>query len=187
MLADHPTRRERKLMNALRHSTWMFLILGAVAGCAGDTDTTETTTSPSPAPATSPPGPAKRPSDMTKAPGTGEMKPPPSAPEKPAEGKKGDEPPKVEGPKAETDKPDSKAVKLTSEEEEAIKELPAAEQAAAMAQGVCPVSAENLGSMGKPLKITAEGRTFYLCCKQCQKAVRDNPKAVIAKLDKKGK
>lgn len=38
--------------------------------------------------------------------------------------------------------------------------------------------------MGKPLKVTAEGRTFYLCCENCQKDVKADPKAVIAKLDK---
>ena len=56
------------------------------------------------------------------------------------------------------------AAKLSAEELAGIKELPQAEQDAAIAQAVCPVSTHNLGSMGKPLKVTAEGRTFYLCC-----------------------
>ena len=58
----------------------------------------------------------------------------------------------------------------------AIKELPAAEQDAAIAQAVCPVSTHNLGSMGKPLKVTAEGRTFYLCCESCEKESRPIPR-----------
>jgi hypothetical protein len=165
----------------------MILLLGAAAGCANETDTA------APAPSQSPPVKAPPPSytsqpDTAKPTGTGEMKAPPGAPaSKSAEGTKGDEAPKIEGPKADNDKPDTSAVKLTADEQAAIKELPDAEQATAIAQGVCPVSTENLGSMGKPLKVTAEGRTFYLCCKNCQKELKANPKAVIAKLDKKGK
>ena len=32
--------------------------------------------------------------------------------------------------------------------------------------------------MGKPIKVTAEGRSFYLCCKNCEKEVKDDPKGV---------
>ncbi len=59
------------------------------------------------------------------------------------------------------------------------------EQPAALAQAVCPVSGHHLGSMEKPIKVTAEGRTFYLCCDSCEDKVKANPKSVIAKLDKK--
>jgi hypothetical protein len=47
------------------------------------------------------------------------------------------------------------------------------------------VSGEHLGSMGTPVKVSAENRTFYLCCKSCQDDVKADPKGVIAKLDKK--
>ena len=77
------------------------------------------------------------------------------------------------------------AAKLTDDELAAIKQLPAAEQAVAIQQAVCPVSTEHLGSMEKPIKVTAEGRTFYLCCANCEKELKADPKAVIAKLDKK--
>ena len=76
-------------------------------------------------------------------------------------------------------------MKLDDAEVAEIKKLPAAEQAAALAQAVCPVSDEHLGSMGPPYKVTVEGRTFYLCCSNCEKKVKADPKAVIAKLDKK--
>ena len=110
----------------------------------------------------------------------------PKASESPkAEEPKTNEPPKVEGPKAESPKTGAAAVKLTSDELAAIKELPAAEQDQALKQVVCPVSDHNLGSMGKPTKVTAEGRTFYLCCADCQEELKKDPKAVIAKLDKK--
>jgi YHS domain-containing protein len=115
------------------------------------------------------------------APG-GEMK---GAPAAAPDAKKGDEAPKVEGPKAETSPASKATVRLTDEELAAIKELPAAEQAAAQSQLVCPVSDENLGSMGKPFKVTAEGRTFYLCCNNCEKKLKADPKAYVAKLDKK--
>jgi hypothetical protein len=93
---------------------------------------------------------------------------------------KGDTPPKIEGPKAEAD-----TGGLSSEQLTAIRELPADEQKLAISQKVCPVSDEPLGEMGKPVKVTAEGRTFFLCCKDCAKDVKADPKAVIAKLDKK--
>ena len=41
--------------------------------------------------------------------------------------------------------------------------------------------------MEKPIKVTAEGRTFYLCCEGCEEDLKANPKAVIAKLDQAGK
>ena len=36
-----------------------------------------------------------------------------------------------------------------------------------------------------PIKVDAEGRTFYLCCKSCEDDVKKDPKGVLAKLDKK--
>ena len=38
--------------------------------------------------------------------------------------------------------------------------------------------------MGVPLKVTAAGQTFFLCCKGCNKDVQDDPAAVVAKLKK---
>ena len=51
-----------------------------------------------------------------------------------------------------------------------------------MKQVLCPVSGEHLGSMDAPIKVSAEGKTFYLCCKSCKKEVEKNPKEVVAKL-----
>jgi YHS domain-containing protein len=96
---------------------------------------------------------------------------------------KGDAP-SLEGPKTDTSRSDATPVKLTDAEIAKIKTLPAAEQDLALKQAVCPVSGDHLGNMGAPVKITAEGRSFYLCCKSCEDDVRANPKAVIAKLDK---
>jgi YHS domain-containing protein len=58
------------------------------------------------------------------------------------------------------------------------------DQDAATAQALCPVSGENLGSMGVPIKVSAEGKDAYLCCKGCVKDFEKDPKAVFAKLTK---
>ncbi len=34
----------------------------------------------------------------------------------------------------------------------------------------------NWASMGKPIKVTAEGRTFYICCDSCEDEVKTNAK-----------
>ena len=90
--------------------------------------------------------------------------------------------PKTDAPK--TDAPKTASVKLTGDEIAEIKKLPAGEVDAALKQAVCPVSDEHLGGMGAPIKVTAEGKTFYLCCKSCQKEVDANAKTVVAKLAK---
>jgi len=99
--------------------------------------------------------------------------------------KKSEEGPKVEGPKADNSKSTGGASSPTATELAAIKQLPEPEQAIALKQRVCPVSGDPLGEMGKPLKVTYEGRSFYLCCKSCEPEVKADPKAIIAKLDKK--
>jgi hypothetical protein len=94
--------------------------------------------------------------------------------------------PKVEGPAAAGDKGSTAGAGGPSNDQlAAIKELPADEQPLAIKQNVCPVSGEALGSMGKPFKVSAEGRSFYLCCKSCEKELKADPKAVLAKLDQK--
>ncbi len=164
-------------MNAIRKSAWSIVLLGLgmAVGC-GETETTEPAAGAGSAKANYPTAGVK-----SEAPG----KAPAATDSKPGEMKKVDEAPAVEGPKAEGAKSDAGAVKLTADELTAIKELPAAEQAVAIQQAVCPVSDHHLGSMEKPLKVTAEGRSFYLCCESCEKELKANPKAVIAKLDKK--
>jgi hypothetical protein len=153
-------------------SAWSIVLLGLVVGCGGEPETA------APAPAD---GGAKAAYPSTGKAGAG-VKPPATAVPvaNPADTKKGDEPPAVEGPKTE-----NKGAKLTTEELAAIKELPAADQAAALAQAICPVSDHHLGSMDKPVKVSAAGRTFFICCEGCEDKVKSDPKGVIAKLDKK--
>ena len=166
---------------------WVLALVFGIGGCAGED-------SGSPAAGTagtgSPTKPAVNKIDTSggqeaagsaTAPGKGTQSAP--APSK-DDSQKADAP-SLEGPKTEASHDDSTPVKLTDAEVARIKTLPAAEQDLALKQAVCPVSGEHLGNMGKPFKITAEGRTFYLCCKSCEDDVKADPKAVIAKLDKK--
>jgi hypothetical protein len=179
---------ENHPMKIIPKSVGSILILGALAGCAGDDGAApESSTPPSPgqAPTKSVSVPPRvRIADEDAKLGEGKMetaKPGTNANPAPAAGKKADDAPIVEGP---TSKPAGAAAKLTDEDLAGIKELPKAEQDVAIAQVMCPVSSENLGSMGKPIKVTAEGRSFYLCCKNCEKEVKTDPKGVLAKLDK---
>src|SRR5271155_5396862 len=114
-------------MNAIKKATWTIMILSATAGCADEGDVAN-------APAA---GPSQAPT--VSKPAASVIPPAPPMPTgKPAT--KTDEAPAVEGPKAENAKSSTGAAKLTADEIVAIKELPAAEQASATAQVVCPVS-----------------------------------------------
>lgn len=74
---------------------------------------------------------------------------------------------------------------LSQEEIDQIKKLPAEEQAKALAQVVCIVSGEHLGSMGTPVKVESDGKVAYLCCKGCVEDFQKDPAAALAKLEKK--
>lgn len=50
-------------------------------------------------------------------------------------------------------------------------------------QKLCPVTGEELGSMGPPISVTMRGRTFSVCCEACVSAVRRNPEKYLQKLD----
>ncbi len=92
--------------------------------------------------------------------------------------------PAADAPKADAPKADAPqaAVELKPEEIAEIKKLPAEQAEVALKQKVCPVSNEPLGSMGAPIKVEAEGKTAYLCCKGCQGEFDKDPKAVLTKL-----
>jgi hypothetical protein len=170
-------------MNIVHRTALAALMLGITIGCAGEENAAPPANpAPLPGSAVKPPTPPPAvPSEPGKGAPSKEMTPAPA----PGEPKKpGAEGPKMEGPK--TGKAEApSAVKLTDEELAEIKKLPAAEQDAAIKQAVCPVSGDHLGAMEKPFKVTAEGRTFYLCCDGCEKDVKADPKGVIAKLDAK--
>jgi hypothetical protein len=165
-------------MRIIPKSVGSILLCGALAGCAGDDGASSDAT---------PPSPGQSPSKIVAAP---KVTPPGGEPggqmeAAPTAGKKAETPPPLEPPaKGDGPKPTGAAAKLSADDLKGIKELPAAEQDAAIAQAVCPVSTHALGSMGKPVKVTAEGRTFYICCDDCEGKVKTDGKAVVAKLDK---
>ena len=64
----------------------------------------------------------------------------------------------------------------------ALSQLSADDRTAALAQKVCPVSDEPLGSMGKPPKLTVEGQEVFLCCDGCEDRLRKEPATYLAKL-----
>lgn len=57
----------------------------------------------------------------------------------------------------------------------AVTKAAAADRKAIDQLKVCPVSHEELGSMGTPLKVTRGGRTTYICCKGCLKELEADP------------
>jgi Cu(I)/Ag(I) efflux system membrane fusion protein len=72
---------------------------------------------------------------------------------------------------------------LLNNYEEPVADAPAPVVSAA---GLCPVSGEKLGSMGKPFNLTHEGRDIPLCCKACKKDFEADPAKYLAKLDAAG-
>jgi len=68
------------------------------------------------------------------------------------------------------------------EHEEALSELSAADRALAEKQKICPVSGQPLGSMGKPHKVTVQGREVFLCCAGCEDKIKADPEKYLAKL-----
>ena len=42
-------------------------------------------------------------------------------------------------------------------------------------QKVCPVTGEELGSMGEPIPVMAKGQRIFVCCRSCVAAVKRNP------------
>jgi hypothetical protein len=170
---------------AKRRLRWLVpLGLALICGCAGEDTSSSPSVSTTGKPALNKdagPTPGKAPAQTPAVPSKSEPSATSSAKD---DGKKGDAP-ALEGPKTDASSAEGKTVKFTDKEMTKIKTLPADEQEAALKQQVCPVSGENLGSMGTPYKVTALSRTFFLCCKSCQDELKADPKAVLAKLDKK--
>lgn len=65
----------------------------------------------------------------------------------------------------------------------AMAELAPEDRALAETQGICPVSNEKLGSMGKPYAVEVKGRKVFLCCQGCEDALRSEPDKYLEILD----
>jgi hypothetical protein len=73
--------------------------------------------------------------------------------------------------------------KLTPEEQADFDALPTADREQAATQKWCPVTDMALGTMGTPVKLDLDGQTVFLCCKGCEKRLRNEATAMIRKLD----
>lgn len=67
---------------------------------------------------------------------------------------------------------------------EALAELSEDDRVLAVAQRICPVTEEPLGSMGAPIKIDVNGKVVFICCEGCREKLLKNPDQYLAKLAK---
>ena len=190
-------------MIAIRKAWWATLLLTAFVGCTkeepvGDNPAppppaTSDSGTPAPAPTPSADPAADKPKDaMPEATPPKEAMPKDEVPKEAGELKL--DPPAVTPPaakdegadKKEEPKKDEAASKTTLNAEELaeLASLSPEDKELALKQLTCPVSGEHLGSMGAPLKVSAEGKSFLICCDGCNKEVKANSKEVVAKLKK---
>lgn len=67
---------------------------------------------------------------------------------------------------------------------EGLAALSEEDRAQAEKQKVCPISGQELGSMGAPFKVTLEGgKTVLLCCDGCEDKAKADPEGTLAKVD----
>jgi hypothetical protein len=64
----------------------------------------------------------------------------------------------------------------------ALMKLAPADRALAAHQKTCPVTSEPLGSMGTPIRIMVGGKVVFLCCKGCERELKQDPGKYLAKL-----
>ena len=50
-------------------------------------------------------------------------------------------------------------------------------------QKKCPVTGDELGSMGEPVPIAVSGQTVYVCCKGCAKRALADPAKTLASVE----
>lgn len=89
-----------------------------------------------------------------------------------------------------SDKPQSNAtIRPTTPEDPqalinaAFASLNPSDQAIARQQKYCPVlKGSELGVMGTPLRVTIDGETFFVCCKECLPKTQSSPKEVLNRL-----
>jgi Cu(I)/Ag(I) efflux system membrane fusion protein len=72
--------------------------------------------------------------------------------------------------------------KLSKSDLENIAKLPTEDRELAIAQAICPVTDEPLGSMGVPIKIMLQDRPVFLCCKGCVQQAQENPEDILKKI-----
>ena len=63
-----------------------------------------------------------------------------------------------------------------------LNELSTEDYKSAMAQHICPVSGEMLGTMGAPEKVDVNGKSVWICCDGCKDKLLADPEKYLAKL-----
>jgi hypothetical protein len=51
------------------------------------------------------------------------------------------------------------------------------------AQGKCPITKEDLGSMGKPVKVMVKDQPVFLCCESCREEALADPEKTLATVE----
>jgi hypothetical protein len=64
-----------------------------------------------------------------------------------------------------------------------LDKLPPADRKRAVAQRLCPVQEKPLGLMGKPVELSLDGGTVFLCCASCEDDARADPKGILKKTE----
>jgi Cu(I)/Ag(I) efflux system membrane fusion protein len=88
----------------------------------------------------------------------------------------------VAGTDSAPERPNAKRPKPTADQLRNIDKLAPPDRDLALAQRLCPVSGEPLGSMGIPRKVTIKGQTIFLCCKGCDTEANQEPDKVLKKI-----
>ena len=63
-----------------------------------------------------------------------------------------------------------------------LNKLSAEDRQIAVAQKMCPVTDEPLGSMGVPIKLTINDQSVFICCKSCEKRAKKDPDKTLQKV-----
>ncbi|HYO26258.1 MAG TPA: hypothetical protein VEQ85_15060 [Lacipirellulaceae bacterium] len=79
--------------------------------------------------------------------------------------------------------PAAEGAAAAADEDAALAKLSPEDRAAVAAQKICPVTGEDLASMGGPIKVSVEGRDVFVCCEGCVEKLEANPAEYLAKLD----
>lgn len=125
------------------------------------------------------PDSSEKPKGMTPADGKGQEKPAAQGEHAEHAGHEGHEHPANSG---EHSDPSAQADAGPVDTLKGLAELSTDDRTAAEKQRVCPVSGDVLGSSGKPVKVTVKGKTVYLCCSDCEEAIKKDPDKYLAKL-----
>ena len=78
----------------------------------------------------------------------------------------------------------SAAAQPESDIDRELAKLPDVDRKLASIQKTCPITGEALGSMGAPIMVAVDGRSFFICCEGCREEAQKNFNEYIAKLDK---